>query len=594
MKKRIKKGFTLVELLVVIGILAVLAVVSVVGYFGFIKKANISNDVSLTTQMNRILQADEAGGDKFDTPHDAVTALKEGGLDVTKLTPTTEGYYYVFDSKQNKMFLLDESKNKVAPNNLDITSETSELYAFIGNQNEITAWANYSLYLKDNFVTTATKEEPLTVSGSIDVGDNENVGYLKYYNTTSKNSLIRTNGGTLIIEAKQDTVKHYGNVDSVEILAIKNESYHEFGNVLASLEVKDGRVVVEENATVKEVKVPETASEGTKVDVSKNSTVNTITVDSDKAKVKVEEDAKVDNVVASENAKANITIPDTVAKISKTHVKTIDDLTKALADKTKYIVFDNDISGYVNNVDDYGMCVKSDVIIDGAGFTFTTTNSRGIALDYFYGDINVSIKNLKLLVNHHPYDGSFPTGVEHNTRGIQIYTESYGGEANLLIDNVEILKNDTNNNEGVHYGVNICNKASVVDLKIVNSQIVGYAALNLWSNAYEVKVSNSILEGINSYSYSKGSNNFGTICLEGDLEGKHASSVDVEIVNTEIIAEVTNDSYQHAIKFNGNSVDNKVYLKNSKITLKGKNALTALNNGAASNKLYIDGVEYSF
>ena len=43
MKKQIKKGFTLVELLVVIAILAVLATVSVVGYTSFITKANNSN-----------------------------------------------------------------------------------------------------------------------------------------------------------------------------------------------------------------------------------------------------------------------------------------------------------------------------------------------------------------------------------------------------------------------------------------------------------------------------------------------------------------------------------------------------------------------
>ena len=55
MKK--KKGFTLVELLVVIAILAVLATVSVVGYMGFTKKAHESNDASLTEKMNTALHA---------------------------------------------------------------------------------------------------------------------------------------------------------------------------------------------------------------------------------------------------------------------------------------------------------------------------------------------------------------------------------------------------------------------------------------------------------------------------------------------------------------------------------------------------------
>ncbi|MBQ2804298.1 MAG: prepilin-type N-terminal cleavage/methylation domain-containing protein, partial [Clostridia bacterium] len=42
--KQTKKGFTLVELLVVIAILAILATVSVVGYTAFIQKAHQSND----------------------------------------------------------------------------------------------------------------------------------------------------------------------------------------------------------------------------------------------------------------------------------------------------------------------------------------------------------------------------------------------------------------------------------------------------------------------------------------------------------------------------------------------------------------------
>ena len=44
MRNNKNKGFTLVELLVVIAILAILATVSVVGYTSFIKSAHISND----------------------------------------------------------------------------------------------------------------------------------------------------------------------------------------------------------------------------------------------------------------------------------------------------------------------------------------------------------------------------------------------------------------------------------------------------------------------------------------------------------------------------------------------------------------------
>ena len=50
-----KRGFTLVELLVVIAIIAILATVSTVGYLGFTKQAKISNDLTELTQYKTLI-----------------------------------------------------------------------------------------------------------------------------------------------------------------------------------------------------------------------------------------------------------------------------------------------------------------------------------------------------------------------------------------------------------------------------------------------------------------------------------------------------------------------------------------------------------
>ena len=60
MKKNTKKGFTLVELLVVIAILAILASVAVVGYTSFINKANQSKVDTEIKQVVNILNAEYA------------------------------------------------------------------------------------------------------------------------------------------------------------------------------------------------------------------------------------------------------------------------------------------------------------------------------------------------------------------------------------------------------------------------------------------------------------------------------------------------------------------------------------------------------
>lgn len=60
-----KKGFTLVELLVVIAILAILATVSVVGYTAFINNANDSVAVQELTQIRNYMIAQDYNDDNF-------------------------------------------------------------------------------------------------------------------------------------------------------------------------------------------------------------------------------------------------------------------------------------------------------------------------------------------------------------------------------------------------------------------------------------------------------------------------------------------------------------------------------------------------
>lgn len=105
-----KKGFTLVELLVVIAILAILATVSVVGYTAFTKKAKESNALTEMTQARDLIKAELMDGEVYevvaatgtgDTATDAVTlqltstTTENGTTWVLKVTGEWKDDYFV-------------------------------------------------------------------------------------------------------------------------------------------------------------------------------------------------------------------------------------------------------------------------------------------------------------------------------------------------------------------------------------------------------------------------------------------------------------------------------------------------------------------
>ena len=277
--KKKRTGFTLVELLVVIAILAVLASVSVIGYLSFVKKAKVSNDSSLITQMNTTLQANEAVDGKNATAHDAIEELYESGLDVNKLSPTTEGYHYAIDMSQNRAFLLDGDYNKVAPENLSISNDKEDVFVMVGSYDQISTVNNegYSVYLKNGFDWGAQALKAITTDKGIDVGENE-VTTIKYENKgTAQNVKIRTNGYTKVeIDAPKDTVHHYDRALTIDITEIAGKSYHEHGEIIGNIEVTKGRVELESTADVYTILLKPAANNDVEIDVQDGASVEVV------------------------------------------------------------------------------------------------------------------------------------------------------------------------------------------------------------------------------------------------------------------------------------------------------------------------------
>lgn len=114
MKNNTKKGFTLVELLVVIAILAILATVSVVGYTSFIESANVAVDEDLASQLNNFLAAHKVNNTEEITADNIreVTAeiMELGGLEELVPKSLDNGYNFYYDLEEGKYVVMEDKK----------------------------------------------------------------------------------------------------------------------------------------------------------------------------------------------------------------------------------------------------------------------------------------------------------------------------------------------------------------------------------------------------------------------------------------------------------------------------------------------------
>jgi len=255
-----KKGFTLVELLVVIAIIAILATVSVVGYISLTKKANVSNDTSMTTQMNTVLEATEAeDGSKNATVYEAFQDLEANGITVDNLKTYTDGYKYAWNSTTDRMVLLDESGAVVVGEG---TGTNSDLFVPVDSVDELNNYAGieaaatndnvvyadstnpFSVYLTTKFdITTATS---ITVKAGIDTGKQE-VASIKYSGIA--NVIIRTNSDNAKIEISSGaTISVYGKAG--EITVSKDEATCKINATVTVVYIDNASISLQSSANI--------------------------------------------------------------------------------------------------------------------------------------------------------------------------------------------------------------------------------------------------------------------------------------------------------------------------------------------------------
>ena len=116
-----KKGFTIVELVIVIAVIGILAAVLIPTFANLINKAHQSADIQAVRQMNLVLATHTDGS--INTVSDAVKVLDQDNIDLDNYKPLQANHYFYFYVQNGtpKIVYMDKDDNVVFPKDAEVT-----------------------------------------------------------------------------------------------------------------------------------------------------------------------------------------------------------------------------------------------------------------------------------------------------------------------------------------------------------------------------------------------------------------------------------------------------------------------------------------
>lgn len=250
MKASKKRGFTIIELVIVIAVIAILAAVLIPTFANIIQKANVANDVALARNMNTILIADEATNGRSTDMYDVLIALEQGGFKLENLNPRADGNVFAWDKANNQIVYLEKGSAKPIFQAKEIGANKGDLYITTRKAEVFADYPGYSYYFASDISGNITLDE----GSCLDTGEfalNGNVSV-----KTNKDVEIQgTINGTITVDSANGKITNYSVVNNVVIVNTASTSYHERGHV-AAMEIQNslaGKVVLENDAYVEKL-----------------------------------------------------------------------------------------------------------------------------------------------------------------------------------------------------------------------------------------------------------------------------------------------------------------------------------------------------
>lgn len=240
-----KRGFTIVELIIVIAVIAILAAVLIPTFSSLINKSLVAADESLVRNLNEALAMDVTN--PHNTMTDALKATKENGFDVSKINAraSTDGQKHeiLWDSR-NDCFVYKKGNdiNYIPKSNTKGDATPVELW-HIANDGKLSE--NYS-----NYLAAGTYAAKLDIKTGLDVGEHTEITEVSYSNTAeTQDVVIRMNGGKLTVNDTTASKQFFYGTAQSAVITTGNECFYVDG-VIGAMSILQGTVVAQSNSYI--------------------------------------------------------------------------------------------------------------------------------------------------------------------------------------------------------------------------------------------------------------------------------------------------------------------------------------------------------
>lgn len=289
-----KRGFTVLELVIIIAIIAILAAVAIPTFSSIVKRANISAKTQNAENINKIFSVFEITDGRPSYMHEAICVLDQNGFSADDFIEE-KGLLLIWDRSTNRVAVIDTDFNEIFTHNGEpIDDDRVNLWQVVDNIPEVTST---SLYINDSFSESIVK-----VSTGVDLGSNTTVNEVIYEDedVNTKQTLVRTNSDACIVKVSNlsDNVEVIGVAKSISVSSSAGKEINRldaYGEV-EDIIIESGNVVVKSGATVELIQIPTTSDDSLIVTEG----VGYLHIEGDDFTLTIEDGAYVGKIVGSD------------------------------------------------------------------------------------------------------------------------------------------------------------------------------------------------------------------------------------------------------------------------------------------------------